>query len=97
MIVYPLAAEVDALYFLVCFNLVRRALADDLPVVEDGDVVGLSEVLIRALTQPEMSADMGLRGRARALEMFTWHRVAERALVELQQLIDVPAGSDPTR
>lgn len=52
-------------------------------LVQDGDVRGLSSLLVRVLEDPGRAAIMGMRGRERALTLFTWDRVAERALTEL--------------
>lgn len=41
-------------------------------LVESGDTKGLTEALVRLLTEPELAADMGRRGRERALERFSW-------------------------
>lgn len=55
-------------------------------VAPDGDVRALAATLLRALRDREASAAMGRRGRERALSLFTWDRVAARALAELARV-----------
>jgi glycosyltransferase involved in cell wall biosynthesis len=47
-------------------------------LVEYGDVKQLATAIIRILSNPSEARQMGLRGRMRALQMFTWQSVAER-------------------
>lgn len=49
----------------------------------DGNAEALAALLERTLRDPVAAAEMGRRGRERALERFTWDRVAERALNDL--------------
>jgi glycosyltransferase involved in cell wall biosynthesis len=63
-------------------------------LVPQGDVAALGKALEQALRHPNESAEMGRRGRERALREFTWDRVAERALEDLGQLRDEP-GAHP--
>jgi len=55
-------------------------------LVPDGDVDALARTLELALTQRDRSRAMGARGRERALELFTWERVAARALQDIEAL-----------
>jgi len=55
-------------------------------LVPDGDVDALAASIEHALHNPEHSAAMGQAGRRRALRLFTWDRVAQRALSDLAQL-----------
>ena len=55
-------------------------------LVPDGDVAALTAALREALADPERSAAMGRAGRERALALFTWDRVAERAGRDLATL-----------
>jgi glycosyltransferase involved in cell wall biosynthesis len=61
-------------------------------LVPDGDVTALADTLRQALGNQEKCAEMGRRGRERALAMFTWDRVADRALEDLNQ---IAAGTKP--
>jgi glycosyltransferase involved in cell wall biosynthesis len=55
-------------------------------VAPDGDVGALAAILLQSLRDREKSATMGRRGRERALRLFTWDRVAARALADLAEL-----------
>jgi glycosyltransferase involved in cell wall biosynthesis len=55
-------------------------------VAPDGDVGALAAILLQSLRDRERSATMGRRGRERALRLFTWDRVAARALADLAEL-----------
>lgn len=55
-------------------------------LVPDGDVEALAETLIAALGDSERSQQMGEAGRERALRLFTWDRVAHRAVEDLERL-----------
>lgn len=59
-------------------------------LIPDGDQEALASVLIEALQNPERSRAMGKAGRERALRLFTWDRVAERAVADLQRLRSAP-------
>ena len=61
-------------------------------LVPDGDVTALADTLRQALGNQKKCAEMGRRGRERALAMFTWDRVADRALEDLNQIV---AGTKP--
>jgi len=56
-------------------------------VVPDGDRGALASALDRALSDPEGSRRMGAAGRARALRHFTWERVADRVVRDLERLL----------
>ena len=47
----------------------------------------LADALTAALRDPREAARRGAQGRRRALDMFTWDRVAERALTDIDTLI----------
>ena len=61
-------------------------------LVPDGDVTALAVALREALIDRENSARMGMRGTERAQALFTWDRVADRALEDLNQIV---AGTKP--
>lgn len=52
-------------------------------LVPDGDAAALNRTLLAALGDPARAAEMGRAGRRRALEFFTWDRVASRAIADL--------------
>jgi glycosyltransferase involved in cell wall biosynthesis len=54
-------------------------------VVGDDDASSLADVLVSALKRRSVLHEMGRRGRARALELFTWQRVAERVVRTLSR------------
>ena len=56
-------------------------------LVPDGDSEVLAARVVSALENPERSATMGEAGRRRAMRLFTWDRVAERALSDLKELL----------
>jgi len=53
-------------------------------------------VLIAGLCDPSLCAQMGARGRERALARFTWERVAARAIADLQAILEVSVSENPT-
>jgi starch synthase len=55
-------------------------------LVPDGSEDVLTRTLVTALRDPELCARLGARGRDRSLALFTWERVAERALHDLERL-----------
>jgi glycosyltransferase involved in cell wall biosynthesis len=62
-------------------------------LVEPGDVRGLAERLGRIAAAPAEARAMGDRGRARALEHFTWPRLVERTVALYEQLAGAAAGA----
>ena len=54
-------------------------------LVAEDDVQSLSHRLITALTNRDASFAMGQRGRARALDLFTWDRVAGRIVRGMEE------------
>ncbi len=56
-------------------------------LVPDGDVRALADAIVGALQSPELSKEMGRRGRARALSMFTWEIAARHAVSDLETLL----------
>jgi glycosyltransferase involved in cell wall biosynthesis len=58
-------------------------------LVPDGSVEDLTRVLIEALRNPSECARRGALGRERSLALFTWERVAARAIADLNSLRDV--------
>jgi alpha-maltose-1-phosphate synthase len=56
-------------------------------LVPEGAVGALADTLIRALRDPEESARLGRAGRERALDRFTWDRVAARAVADMNLLL----------
>jgi glycosyltransferase involved in cell wall biosynthesis len=68
-------------------------------LVPDGSVDGLAHILIEALANPAECARRGTLGRERSLALFTWERVAARAIADLNNLRDAslrPTDSDLT-
>ena len=65
-------------------------------LVADGAVDDLAHVLIAGLCDPSLCAQMGARGRERALARFTWERVAARAIADLQAILEVSVSENPT-
>jgi glycosyltransferase involved in cell wall biosynthesis len=59
-------------------------------LVEDGSRDDLAATLILALTDRERALAMGAAGRERALALFTWDRVAARAVEDLNILCAKP-------
>jgi glycosyltransferase involved in cell wall biosynthesis len=55
-------------------------------LVPDGATDMLAAALVRALSDPEECARLGSAGRARALELFTWDRVAARAIADIERV-----------
>lgn len=55
-------------------------------LVPPGAPDALARVLTEALRDPREAARRGAAGRRRALELFTWDRVAERALTDIETL-----------
>ena len=53
----------------------------------DGDAPALAACLIEALGDRQRCIEMGRRGRERVLERFTWDKVAERARLDLEQIV----------
>jgi starch synthase len=60
-------------------------------LVADGSAEDLARVLIEALRNPSECARRGALGRERSLALFTWERVAARAIADLHNLRDVSA------
>ena len=56
-------------------------------LVPDGDVRALADAIVGALQSPGLSKEMGRRGRARALSMFTWEIAARHAVSDLETLL----------
>ena len=65
-------------------------------LVADGAVDDLARVLIAALRQPALCAELGTRGRERALARFTWERVAARAIADLQSMLGLGISEHST-
>lgn len=55
-------------------------------LIPDGSVDELARTLTTALQNPSECARRGARGRERALSLFTWERVAARAVADLSTL-----------
>jgi alpha-maltose-1-phosphate synthase len=55
-------------------------------LAEPGNSSSLAQALLRILTDPDTARKMGQAGRERALELFTWDRVADRALADVEAL-----------
>ena len=53
-------------------------------LVADGDVQGLSRAIIHALRNRDQCERMGELGRKRVMQRFTWDKVAERAIADIQ-------------
>jgi glycosyltransferase involved in cell wall biosynthesis len=56
----------------------REVVADAGVLVPEGDVAGFAAALKRLLLHPHERADLAARGRARAIEQFTWDVVADK-------------------
>jgi starch synthase len=56
--------------------------------VDVDDVDGLTDRLLRLLTDRTLAEQMGEAGRARAREIFTWPRVVERMLATMAPIVD---------
>lgn len=56
-------------------------------IVPDGNVEQLASAMLRILRDRELSQRMGISGRERAERLFTWDKVAERALADLGSLL----------
>src|SRR5215212_5229415 len=57
-------------------------------VVKEADVTALRDALDRLMTNAELRADLGRRGRARVLEQFTQARVAARTVEVYRRMMD---------
>ena len=55
-------------------------------LVPPGGREALADALTAALVDPREAARRGAQGRRRALDLFTWDRVAERALTDIETL-----------
>jgi len=81
------------LHGLPCIGTDRWAIPDIIAEGEtgwlapDGGVVALRDRLIAALADRAALAEMGRRGRDRALRLFTWERVAERMCQHLEHVL----------
>jgi len=62
-------------------------------LVPDGSVGELTKVLVEALRDPAECLRRGALGRQRSLGMFTWQRVAGRAIADLRTLVSRPSAS----
>jgi glycosyltransferase involved in cell wall biosynthesis len=63
-------------------------------LVPDGSAEDLARVLSEALRNPSECARRGALGRERSLALFTWERVAARAVADLHALREAP-GRNP--
>ena len=54
-------------------------------LVEPGDVEGLAETVYRLLSDPETLKRMGMAGRQRVIEWYTWDRVVDRFLTAVDR------------
>lgn len=61
-------------------------------LVPDGSVDDLARVLVEALQDPAECRRRGALGRDRSLALFTWDRVAGRAIADLQSLRDAASA-----
>jgi glycosyltransferase involved in cell wall biosynthesis len=61
-------------------------------LVPDGSVEDLARVLIEALQNPSECVRRGKLGRERSLALFTWERVAARAIADLHDLRNAPSA-----
>ena len=55
-------------------------------LVPDGDVDAIADALNRLISAPSLALQFGLAGRQRALSLFTWTRVAESILKDLNSI-----------
>jgi glycosyltransferase involved in cell wall biosynthesis len=61
-------------------------------LVEPGDPQALAEAIVRVLSQDELRKAMGKAGRQRAVELFSWDRIAERMLGYYQNICECQAN-----
>jgi glycosyltransferase involved in cell wall biosynthesis len=86
------------LHGLPCIGTDRCAIPEIIAVGEtgwlmpDGNAPALCDRLIGALQDRAALAEMGQRGRQRALRRFTWERVAERMCDHLEGVLIDPSG-----
>jgi glycosyltransferase involved in cell wall biosynthesis len=64
-------------------------------LVEKNDVKSLADALLTLLEDEDLREDMGRAGRKRALEHFTWDRVAEKMHSRYQALCGYPDTGEP--
>jgi len=55
---------------------------------EADDASGLAAAILHILSNPELSQAMGKAGRQRAIELFSWERIAENMLCQYKNLRD---------
>jgi glycosyltransferase involved in cell wall biosynthesis len=61
-------------------------------IFREGNVRALAAAARLVLEQPGLGAELGRRGRARALEEFTWEKVAADRYAIYRELVGAPAG-----
>jgi glycosyltransferase involved in cell wall biosynthesis len=64
-------------------------------LVEKNDAKGLAEALLKLLEDDDLREEMGRAARRRALEQFTWDRVARKMYSRYQALCEIAQEAEP--
>ena len=59
-----------------------------------GDADGLAATIRRGLDDPELRARVGLNGRHRVVERWTWRKCAEQTVEQYRQVLAMPANQE---
>jgi glycosyltransferase involved in cell wall biosynthesis len=62
-----------------------------------GDAEGLAATIRRGLDDPELRARVGLNGRNRVVERWTWRKCAEQTVEQYREVLAMPANQEKLR
>ena len=62
-----------------------------------GDAEGLAATIRRGLDDPELRARVGLNGRNRVVERWTWRKCAEQTVEQYREVLSMPANQEKLR
>jgi glycosyltransferase involved in cell wall biosynthesis len=62
-----------------------------------GDAEALATTIRRGLDDPELRARVGLNGRNRVVERWTWRKCAEMTVEQYREVLSMPANREKLR